>query len=233
LAVQGPASREILERVVQTAPGRPSLTDLTWFTFTEGRLGDGGPEALISRTGYTGELGYEVWCRPDDGPAVWDVIWSAGKDKGLGVLGLNALDVVRVEAGLIFKGYEYDGAEDPFEAGIGFTVTKNKDDDYVGKVALEQRRAHPTRQLVGLEIDAEEPFALGDVVRAEGEPVGIVTSGALSPFLDKNLALARVGVGHAAAGDRFEVAREAGGESAAAVVVRFPFYDPDKSRPRS
>jgi aminomethyltransferase len=233
LAVQGPLSREIMQRIVVTPPGRPSLSDLTWFSFTEGQLGEGGPNVLVSRTGYSGELGYEVWCHPDDGPAVFDTVFGAGEAEGIGLLGLDALDIVRVEAGLIFKGYEYEGAEDPFEAGVGFTVAKNKADDYVGKSALARRRAHPTRALVGLEIDADEPFAHGDAVIAGGEPTGIVTSGARSPLLEKNLALARVGTSHAALGTRLELARAEGGAGAGATVVRFPFYDADKSRPKS
>ncbi len=232
LAVQGPKSRDILRPIVRSAPGRPAFDDLTWFTFTEGRLGSDGPEVLVSRTGYSGELGYEVWCHPDDGEAVWDAIWAVGQDAGIAALGLDALDIVRIEAGLIFKGYEYEGTEDPFEAGIGFTAPK-KNADYVGKAALERRRENPTRALVGLEIGAAEPFAYGDEVRAGGAPVGIVTSGSLSPLLKKNLALARVGVSHSALGERLEVARAEGGETAVATVVRFPFYDPDKTRPRS
>lgn len=232
LAVQGPKSRDILRPIVHPAPGRPAFDDLTWFTFTEGRLGSDGPEVLVSRTGYSGELGYEVWCHPDDGEAVWDAIWVAGRDAGIAALGLDALDVVRVEAGLIFKGYEYEGTEDPFEAGIGFTAPKKRA-DYVGKAALERRRENPTRALVGLEIDAAEPFAHGDEVWAAGALAGIVTSGSRSPLLDKNLALARVGVGHSALGERLEVARAEGGETALATVVRFPFYDPGKTRPRS
>lgn len=232
LAVQGPKSRDILRPIVHPAPGRPAFDDLTWFTFTEGRLGSDGPEVLVSRTGYSGELGYEVWCHPDDGEAVWDAIWVAGRDAGIAPLGLDALDIVRVEAGLIFKGYEYEGTEDPFEAGIGFTAPKKRA-DYVGKAALERRRENPTRALVGLEIDAAEPFAHGDEVWAAGALAGIVTSGSRSPLLDKNLALARVGVGHSALGERLEVARAEGGETALATVVRFPFYDPDKTRPRS
>ncbi len=235
LAVQGPESREIMKRIVVTPPGRPSLTDLRWFTFTEGRLGEDGPEVLVSRTGYSGELGYEVWCHPDDGPVVFDAVYEAGKDKGIALFGLDALDIVRIEAGLIFKGYEYEGTEDPFEAGIGFTVPKNKADDYVGKNALARRRAEPSRALVGLEIEAADPFVLGDPVLSGDEQVGIVTSGVRSPLLDKNIALSRVAVGHAGLGKEVEVER-AGGEAggrAGATVVRFPFYDPDKTRPRS
>ncbi len=236
LAVQGPLSREIMKSIVVTPAGRPSLTDLRWFTFTEGRLGEDGPEVLVSRTGYSGELGYEVWCHPDDGPVVFDTVYEAGADKGIALFGLDALDIVRIEAGLIFKGYEYDGSEDPFEAGIGFTVPKNKTDDYVGKEALARRRADPTRALVGLEIEAADPFVLGDRVISGGEDAGIVTSGTRSPVLDKNIALARVAVAYCEPGSRVQVERageEAGGERAGATVVRFPFYDPDKSRPRS
>jgi aminomethyltransferase len=232
LAVQGPRSRDILRPIVRPAPGRPALDDLTWFRFTEGRLGDGGPEALVSRTGYSGELGYEVWCHPDDGEAVWDIIWTAGRDAGIAPLGLDALDIVRVEAGLIFKGYEYEGTEDPFEAGIGFSAPK-KSADYVGKAAIDRRRENPVRALVGLEVDAAEPFAHGDEVRAGGTAVGMVTSGSRSPLLEKNLAFARVPVGWSTLGERLEVARAEGGETASATVVRFPFYDPDKTRPRS
>ena len=192
IAVQGPKSRDMLRPIVRPAPGRPAFDDLTWFTFTEGRLGSDGPEVLVSRTGYSGELGYEVWCHPDDGEAVWDAIWVAGRDAGIAALGLDALDIVRIESGLIFKGYEYEGTEDPFEAGIGFTAPKKKA-DYVGQAALERRRENPARALVGLEIDAAAPFAHGDEVRAGGAPVGVVTSGSLSPLLNKNLALARVG----------------------------------------
>jgi aminomethyltransferase len=233
LAVQGPESREIMNRIVVTPPGRTSLTDLTWFTFTEGQLGEGGPQVLVSRTGYSGELGYEIWCHPDDGPTVFDTVFEAGEDKGIGLLGLDALDIVRVEAGLIFKGYEYEGSEDPFEAGIGFTVPKNKADEYVGKTALAHRRANPTQALVGLEIDADAPFAHGDRVLAGGEPVGIVTSGVLSPVLDKNIALARVAIAHAGLGGHLDLERADDGAGAGATVVRFPFYDPDKARPKS
>jgi len=235
IAVQGPASRDIVTSVVSTQEGRPSVSDLTWFRFTEGGIGGpDGPVAVVSRTGYSGELGYELWCHPDDGPAVWDTVWAAGEPHGLAPLGLDALDVVRIDAGLIFKGYEYEGAEDPFEAGIGFVVTKDKQDDFVGKAALTRRREHPTQALVGLEVEGTDPVAHGDAVLAGGETVGLVTSGAFSPGLEKNLALARVQVGHADRGGKLEVERaDSAASPLGATVVRFPFYDPDKTRPRS
>ena len=92
---------------------------------------------MISRTGYTGELGFEVWCHPQDALSVWDAIWEAGQPHGLMPLGLDALDMVRIEAGLVFAGYEFCDQTDPFEAGIGFTVPlKTKEDDFVGKSTL-------------------------------------------------------------------------------------------------
>ncbi len=234
IAVQGPASRDIVTSVVWTPESATPVADLTWFRFTEGSVGGAdGPAAVVSRTGYSGELGYELWCHPDDGPAVWDAVWAAGEPHGLAPLGLDALDVVRIDAGLIFKGYEYDGTEDPFEAGIGFVVTQSKEDDFVGKQALARRRQYPTRALVGLEVEGPDAVASGEVL-AGGETVGVVTSGAHSPALEKNLALARVKIGHAGLGGKLEVAAgDSGAAPLGATVVRFPFYDPDKTRPRS
>src|SRR5919108_2772153 len=114
---------EIMKQLVWTPPTQPSMEELKWFRFLVGRLGtyDGIP-IVVSRTGYTGELGYEVFCHPDDGPAVWDAIWEAGRPHGLKPLGLEALDMIRIEAGVIFARYEVDDPVDPFEAGLGFSV---------------------------------------------------------------------------------------------------------------
>nr|MDT0666343.1 hypothetical protein [Micromonospora sp. DSM 115978] len=120
LAVQGPASRSLVADVVWTPADRPAVSDLAWFRFTVGRVGGPtGPAVLVSRTGYSGELGYEIFCHPDDAVAVWDAVWEAGAPHGLAPLGLTALDMVRVEAGLAFAGHEFDDQVDPFEAGIG------------------------------------------------------------------------------------------------------------------
>jgi len=235
IAVQGPRSRDLVTGLIEPAPGRPEVTDLTWFRFTEGNLGGAdGPAVLLSRTGYSGELGYELWCHPDDGPTVWDAVFEAGRPLGVGPLGLDALDPLRIEAGLIFKGYEYEGEEDPFEAGIGFVVSSTKSDDFVGKAALAQRRKDPSQVFVGLEVDDADPLVHGDHVVTGDRVVGVVTSGALSPVLERNLAFARVGVAHGGLGARLEVERaDAGPGRVQATVVRVPFYDPDKTRPRS
>ena len=106
---------------------------------------------MVSRTGYTGELGFEVWCHPKDAPEVWDKVWECGKDLGITPMGLEALDMVRIEAGLIFGGFEFSDQTDPFEAGIGFSVAlKTKEDDFVGKEALIKRKASPQKKLQSL-----------------------------------------------------------------------------------
>ena len=236
LAVQGPASRELLAPLIWTGPTAHRFTDLTWFRFTVGRLGgpDGVP-VLVSRTGYSGELGYELWCHPRDGEVLWDAVWRAGQPHGLVPLGLDALDVLRIEAGLVFAGYDFSDQTDPFEAGIGFTVPlKTKDDDFVGRDALLARKAHPQRTLVGLELDGNEPAVHDDCVHVGRSQVGVVTSATRSPVLRKNIALARVAVQYAEPGTAVEIGKLDGHRKRIpARVVRFPFYDPDKTRPRS
>ena len=108
---------------------------------------------MVSRTGYSGELGYEVFAHPKDCEAVWDAIAEAGEEFGICPLGLNALDMLRIEAGLIFAGYEFCDQTDPFEAGIAFTVPlKTKEEDFSGKESLILRKNSPQRVLVGLEL---------------------------------------------------------------------------------
>ena len=237
VAVQGPESREILKKIVWTPPDQPALEDLKWFRLLIGRIGDyDGTPIVVSRTGYTGELGYEVWCHPDDGPAVWDAIWKAGEGHGLQPLGLSALDMLRIESGLIFAGYEFDDQVDPFEAGIGFAVALDSEDDFVGKQALIERSAHPQRRLVGLELEGQETAGHGDCVHVPGEraSVGVVTSGTRSPVLRKNIALCRMAVQHTETGTAIEVGKLDGEQKRIpAQVVPIPFYDPKKERPRS
>ncbi len=235
VAVQGPKSREILAQVIWTPPAQPSLEELGWFRFSIGRIGDfDGIPVVVSRTGYSGELGYEVWCHPSDAPAVWDAVWEAGRPHGITPLGLEALDMLRIEAGLIFAGYEFCDQTDPFEAGIGFTVPlKSKQDDFSGRDALLKRKANPQRMLVGLELEGNEPGAHGDCVHVGRKQVGEITSGTRSPILGKNVALGRLAVEYADIGTEVEVGKMDGHQKRIpARVVRFPFYDPEKTRVR-
>ena len=235
LQVQGPKSRDILRQIVWTRPDQATVDELGWFRFSIARIGDEhGIPLVVSRTGYTGELGYEVFCHPKDAPAVWDAIWEAGREYDLTPLGLEALDMLRVEAGLIFAGYEFSDQTDPFEAGIGFTVPlKTKADDFIGKTALIRRKQSPQRALVGLELVGDELAAGGDCVDIGRNQVGEITSAVRSPILRKNLALARIQVEHSEPGTEVEVGKLDGKQKRLpAKVVSFPFYDPTKSRVR-
>ena len=235
ISVQGPKSREILNRIVWTPPARPSLAELGWFRFTVARIGDhNGVPVVVSRTGYTGELGYEIWCHPKDAVTVWDRVFEAGAEHGIAPMGLQALDMLRIEAGLIFAGYEFTDETDPFEAGIGFAVAAKKEEDFIGKAALERRRANPQRALVGLELAGNEAVGHGDCVHVGRARIGVVTSGTRSPVLKKSIALARLDIAHAAPGTEVEIGKLDGQQKRLpAVVVPFPFYDPQKTRVRS
>lgn len=236
VGVQGPRSRELLAPLVFTPPTQPTVAELKWFRFTVGRIGGPtGVPVVVSRTGYSGELGYEVWCHPRDGFAVWDALTAAGAPFGVTPMGLDALDILRIEAGLAFAGHEFCDQTDPFEAGVGFTVPlATKARDFVGRAALERRAAHPQRQLVGLRLDGQEAAAHGDGVYVGRAQVGVVTSATRSPTLAASIALARVDVAHAALDTRLEVGQLDGHQKRLpARVVRFPHFDSDKTRVRA
>jgi aminomethyltransferase len=142
--------------------------------------------------------------------------------------------MLRIEAGLIFAGYEFSDQTDPFEAGIAFTVPlKSKQDDFIGKTALLKRQQSPQQVLVGLELNGDEIAANGDCVNIGRNQVGEITSAVRSPILRKNVALCRIQVEHSAAGTEVEVGKLDGKQKRLpAKVVPFPFYDPTKSRVR-
>jgi aminomethyltransferase len=236
IAVQGPKSRDLLKEIVWTAPSQPAIGELEWFRFAVARVGgfEGAP-IVVSRTGYTGELGYEIFCHPKDALTLFDAVWEAGQKHGIAPFGLEALDMVRIEAGLIFAHHEFSDETDPFEAGIGFTVPlKTKTDDFIGRAALIERKEHPRRKLVGLEIDSNDAVGHGDCVHVGRAQIGVVTSAMRSPLLKKNIALARVDIAHAALGTDVEIGKLDGHRKRLpARAVRFPHYDPEKMRVRS
>ena len=236
VAVQGPNSRETLKKIIWTKTTQTTMDELKWFRFTFARIGgEFGIPVMVSRTGYSGELGYEVFAHPDDCEAVWDAIAEAGEEFNICPVGLNALDMLRIEAGLIFAGYEFCDQTDPFEAGIGFAVPlKTKEDDFSGKEALILRKNSPQRALVGLELDKNEVATPGDGVYIGKQQVGHITSATRSPILKKNIALCRISTTASEIGTEVEVGKLDGHHKRLeATVVRFPFYDPEKTRVRS
>tara|TARA_X000000368_G_scaffold118718_1_gene92848 strand:- start:331 stop:2682 length:2352 start_codon:yes stop_codon:yes gene_type:complete len=236
ISVQGPNSRKLLSKVIWTAPDHPSVNDLKWFNFTISRIDDHkGAPLMVSRTGYTGELGYELYCHPKDAPTIWDAVWSAGQEFNITPMGFEALDMLRIEAGLVLGGNEFSDETDPFEAGIGFTVPlKTKEQNFIGKEALIKRKEYPQKKLVGLEIEGNEKVNHGDCVHSGRGQVGIITSGTFSPTLNKNIALSRVDIHSSDLETKLEIGKLDGHQKRIrAKVVKFPFYDPDKTRVRS
>lgn len=233
LQVQGPKSKDVLKKVIWTRPDQASVEELGWFRFSIARMNnDTGLPILISRTGYTGELGYEVFCHPDHAPQVWRDIALAGEDERIKPVGLEALDMLRIEAGLIFAGHEFCEQTDPFEAGIPFSVPlKTKVDDFIGRAALEKRKASPQRKLVGLELSGKEPAAHGEGVFSGRYQVGEITSATISPILGKNIALCKMNIEFAENGTELEVGKLDGHQKRIpSIVVPFPHFDPTKER---
>lgn len=231
IAVQGPKSRNILSKIVTTPPHQPSIEELKWFRFTIGKIGE--VPIMVSRTGYTGELGYEVWCNPKDAEFVWDAIYKVGEPIGMKPLGLLALDMLRIEAGLVFAGYDFCDQTDPVEAGIGFVIAK-KEDDYIGKDAIMRKKENPAKKMVGLIIDSEEGIYHGDPVYKGRFQIGVVTSATKSPILNKNIALARLDIACSEIGEEVEIGKLDGQQKRIkATICAFPHFDPQKTRVRA
>ncbi|MDX2214985.1 MAG: DUF1989 domain-containing protein [Oculatellaceae cyanobacterium bins.114] len=235
LAIQGPLSRQILRSLTQFDPQFQGFTldDLPYFHFVTGTVAN--IPVLISRTGYTGELGYEIFVHPDYGIALWDALMTAGAPVGLQPMGMLALDRARIEAGLLAAGREFDDLTSPYQAGIGWAVAMKKP-DFMGKAALEQIRPHPPRVTVGLVLEGNEVAAGGQCIHPLGERwrVGTITSGTFSPILNRSIALAQVTPEYAELGTVLEVGLVDGMiRRVRATVGTLAAYDPTKSRVRS
>ena len=234
LAVQGPNSRELMQRLCFTQPTATSVEQLRWFGSTIARLYDReGHPFHLTRTGYTGELGYEIFCHPDSAIAIWDALMTDGADLGITPMGLDALDTIRIEAGLMAAGAEFTPDVDAFEAGLSFAVDLKKP-DFVGKAALERNHSNPRRELKGLRFKGMEAPTHGDPVMVGKRQVGVVTSATVSPELKCAIAMARLSIEHATVGNELEVGLlEGHGKRLQAVCCDIPFVDPTRSRARA
>jgi len=251
VALQGPTSREILKRL---ADGE--LDRLKFFRFTSANVGQ--VQAMVSRTGYTGDLGYELWVPAARAEEVWDRLMEAGKAYGITPAGMLALDMARLEAGFILLEVDYTSAEkalipsqkySPFEIGLGWTVNLEKP-GFVGRRALlEEKRRGSSRQLIGLEIDWEDyerlyqeaalapqlPTAAwrgGVPVYRDDRQVGQATTGGWSPMIKKYIALATVQSKFSQLGAELslEMTVEYVRKKVKATVVKPPFFDPPRKR---
>jgi aminomethyltransferase len=212
IAVQGPQARASLQPFVQE-----DLSALKAFGHLTGTVL--GEAAFVARTGYTGEDGFEVMVTPEGGKALWRSLLEVGVTP----CGLGARDTLRLEAAMCLYGQEIDDSTTPLEAGLGWLVHLESKGEFIGRSVLEQQKAQGvTRRLVGLQMEGRHIARHGYPVISEGQPVGEVTSGTLSPTLNKAIALAYVPTALSKLGQRLEV--EIRGKTYPALVVKKPFY---------
>ena len=214
IALQGPASPEILKKLAA-----PESIPEKYYTLVEHGTA-GGVACIVSRTGYTGELGYEFYTKPEDAEKLWKILLEAGKDYGLTPCGLGARDTLRLEAGMPLYGHEMDETITPFEAGLGFAVKMQKP-DFIGRKALEDKE-NPARVRVGLKVTGRGIAREEQDVYAGGVKIGRTTSGTFCPFLQAACAMALVARSSSAAGTAVEV--DVRGRRVPAEIVPLPFY---------
>ena len=234
LAIQGPKSRELMQRIAFTMPTQTDVAQLRWFGSTIARLHDReGAPFQLTRTGYTGELGYEIFCHEQSAVAVWDAVMDAGAELGIKPMGLDALNTIRIEAGLMAGGAEFTPDVDAYEAGLGFAVDLKKP-DFIGKSALERNAQNQRRVLKGLRFQGLEAPVHGDPVMVGRRQVGVITSATVSPELNCAIAMARLAVEHAENGKQIETGKLDGhSKRLLAEICDIPFVDPSRSRARA
>jgi glycine cleavage system T protein (aminomethyltransferase) len=216
VAIQGPRAAEILAPLTDV-----DLTALKYYAIADGAVA--GVPALVARTGYTGEDGFEIFVDWARGPEVWEALAAAGKDAGIAPAGLGARDTLRLEAGMPLYGNELDLATNPYEASLGRVVKLDKPGDFVGREALERiARDGPAKWLVGLVVRGRGIARHGYPVYAGDRRTGVVTSGTQSPTLGTPIAMAYVAPGDREPGTILAV--EVRDQRIPAEVVALPFY---------
>ncbi|WP_243844247.1 glycine cleavage system aminomethyltransferase GcvT [Salinibacterium sp. ZJ454] len=223
IAVQGPKAQEILEQLTPQLDGLTTpLADLKYYWSTPARWAD--HELLIARTGYTGEDGFELYVSPEAAPALWTAIAEVGAGSGLVPAGLAARDTLRLEAGMPLYGHELGRDILPVQAGLGRVVHQNKPGGFVGQDAIAAGAPDGARVLVGLTAEGRRAGREGYALYGtDEEPVGRITSGALSPTLGHPIALAYVDPAVAAPGTELFI--DVRGSRIPATVTPLPFYN--------
>jgi aminomethyltransferase len=220
--LQGPGSRELLAGVCDA-----DVRALRYFRFFPEQVRVGGVSAWVSRTGYSGELGYEIFCAPADAAGLWSALTGAGAVP----YGLAAVETLRIESGLIFIGYDYFQHEtNPYDMSLD-KVVRLDTGDFNGKAALAETAKSPPRRLVTLAVEGDTAPEYGAAVTSAGEPAGTLTSPCESPTLGRVIGLAVLETRVAARGTLVDVAL--GDGTVPATVESLPVYDPEKRRPRA
>ena len=222
LALQGPEALGILQTLI-----RSPLEEIKYYHFREGRVD--GVQAVISRTGYTGEDGFEVYAAPDRAEQLWEKILDAGRygtPEGVLPAGLAARNTLRLEAGMALYGHEITEETTLLEANLGWICKLNKGDFTGRDVLARQKEEGVRRKLVGFEVTERGIARDGQDVYVEGSQVGHVTSGSPAPYLKKNIGMAYVPAGHASTGQQIQV--DVRGRMVGAQVPPVPFYKREK-----
>ena len=214
IALQGPKSREILQKLTNI-----DLQSLAFYHFTNGEVGNS--TVTLARTGYTGELGYEIYGKPQDIPAIWDELLDAGHKDGLIPIGLGARDTLRLEMKYCLYGNDIDATTHPYEAGLGW-ITKPDKGSFVGRDAIINRKETMSRRLVCFEMTDRAIPRKGYSLYLGDKEVGYVTSGTQSPSLKKGIALGYVNRPFTKSGT--EISVDIRGKHKSAVIVKPPFY---------
>ncbi|MFI5236387.1 MAG: glycine cleavage system aminomethyltransferase GcvT [Ignavibacteriales bacterium] len=215
LAVQGPNSGKVIKKLVKDLP------ELEYYHFTKAKIA--GIDMIISRTGYTGEVGYEIYFKGDetDAEIVWNEIFKAGKEFDIQPVGLAARDSLRLEMGFCLYGNDIDQTTNPVEAGLGW-ITNTEKENFIGRDAiLKVKQEGPGRKLVAMISDEKTFPRKGYEISADGKKVGIITSGTVSPVLEKPIALGYVDKPLNSAGSK--VAFKIRDKEFPAVVTKLPF----------
>jgi aminomethyltransferase len=196
LAIQGPKATEVLQRLTPV-----DLSAIPYYSFRTGEFA-GCPNVIISNTGYTGAGGFELYFYPSDAMTLWNAIFEAGKPEGIKPIGLGARDTLRLEMGFCLYGNDLDDTTSPIEAGLGWITKFAEGKDFTNRAALEsQKKEGVTRKLCPFEmIDKGIPRHGYEIVDAEGNPIGVVTSGTMSPLLKKGIGMGYVKPEYAKAG---------------------------------
>jgi aminomethyltransferase len=224
LCLQGPESRHILERLTSADM---SAAAFPYYTFRED-VEIAGIPVFMTRLGYTAELGYELWVERSRCLDLWDALMDAGTPAGMRVIGMDALDLFRVEGGFIIGGVEYDPTVSPYECGLGWSVELDKD-DFQGRESLARDRDSAPLRLTSVVLDSGGASASGAPLEVDGQPVGVVTQAVVSPHLrGSTLGLAKIQKHLNAPGTR--VTARIDGATVAGEVVRHPAYDPERRR---
>lgn len=216
LALQGPKAQKILQLLTSL-----DLQGIKFFRFQEGDVA--GSHCLISRTGYTGEDGFEIYLKANEVVHLWQELLSKGESLGIAPIGLGARDTLRFEAGLPLYGHELGPEITPLEAGLGIFVDLKSDNDYIGKKALlRQKEDQLKRKRVGIEMVDRGIPREGYEIHKDGENIGYITSGSFSPTLGKNLGMALIKTEEAQIGNTLSVMIR--NKPCQAKIVKLPFY---------